>query len=145
MSRGLKELETVFAEVAVEGEGVGDGLLAHDDEAGGVDEAEGFAAGAEHVGLGDGKLGLGDVVEVDERKQFAVKARDMGEPETGLNQRPRLKPDVVCRHQAGSLVDEAVPDRDRFAVPLLRDINESEQGRGIDKGHHDFSSPRYLS
>lgn len=135
----------MFAEAAVEGEGVGDGFLAHDDETGRIDEAEGFATGAEHVGFRDGELGLGDVVEVDERKQFAVKARDMGEPETGLNQRPRLKPDVVCRHQAGSLVDEAVPDRDRFAVPLLRDINESEQGRGIDKGHHDFSSPRYLS
>ena len=39
----------------------------------------------------------------------------------------------------------ALTSRPALAVPLLRDINESEQGRGIDKGHHDFSSPRYLS
>ena len=80
-----EQLKTVLAEVAVEGEGVGDGFFTHDDETAGVDEADGLTTGTEHVSFGGSELGFGDVVEVDERKQFAVEARDIGESEASLN------------------------------------------------------------
>lgn len=82
----LEQLKAVFAKVAVEGESVRDRLFAHHDEAGGIDETECFATGAEHVGLGGGELGFGDVVKVDKWKQLTVEPTDIGQPEAGLNE-----------------------------------------------------------
>jgi hypothetical protein len=85
----------VVAHVAVEGEGVGDGRLAHDDETGRGHEAEGCATGAEHVGFGDGKLGRGDGVEVNYGQIIFREWWDGGAAETILEPGPRCEMNVV--------------------------------------------------
>ena len=135
----------MLAEVAVEGEGVGDGFFTHDDETAGVDEADGLATGTEHVCFSDGELGFGDVVEVDHGQIIFGEFLDGGEAEAILEQGPRFETHVVRRGKGGATIHELGPNPRGAHVFVLFLVEEANQRGRIDENYHDLSSPRYLS